>query len=57
MWKENSTHPIRFGVAGGVHGELPSLCDPFKDAPCLRRTAFNKFNVDVLNPCLNDYLA
>lgn len=47
-------YPIRRGVDGGVHGELPSLYEPFNDAPCLRRTAFNKFNVEMLNPCLND---
>lgn len=50
-------YPIRLsrGVDGGVHGELPSLYDPFSDAPCLRRTAFNKFNVELLNPCLKDW--
>lgn len=43
------------GVEGGVHGELPSLYDPLSDAPCRRRTAFNKFNVELLKPCLNDF--
>lgn len=46
---------MRRGVEGGVHGELPSLYDPFNEAPCRRRTAFNRFNVDILKPCLNDY--
>lgn len=48
------TYPIRRGVEGGVHGELPSLYEPFNEAPCLRRTAFNRFNVEILKPCLND---
>lgn len=47
-------YPIRLGVDGGVQGELPSLYEPLNEAPCLRRTAFNRFNVDMLNPCLND---
>lgn len=47
-------YPIRLGVEGGVHGELPSLYEPLNEAPCLRRTAFNRFNVEILKPCLND---
>lgn len=42
------------GVDGGVHGELPSLHDPPKEAPCRLLTAFNKLSVDVLRPGLND---
>lgn len=26
-------YPIRCGVGDGVHGELPSLYEPFRDAP------------------------
>lgn len=37
-----------------MHGEDPSLYEPLSEAPCLRRTAFNRFNVDMLKPCLND---
>ena len=53
QWSVN--YPMRRGVEGGVHGELPSLYEPFNEAPCRRRTAFNRFNVDILKPCLNDY--
>lgn len=50
-------YPTRLsrGVDGGVHGELPSLYDPLSEAPCLRRTAFNRFKVELLKPCLNDW--
>lgn len=52
------SHPARRsrGVDGGVHGELPSLCEPTNACPpCLRRTACKRFKVELLRPCLNDY--
>jgi hypothetical protein len=45
-------YPFLCGVVGGVHGELPSENDP---CVCRFRTAFNKFIVELLRLCLNDY--
>lgn len=51
---ERYTYPNLRGVDGGVQGELPSLYEPPREAPCLFRTAFNRLIVELLNPYLND---